>query len=276
VRDEARRISADDEMSRLERQRRATSLRTWVDQEGMWNLRGRFDPVTGVRIAARLEVEMGAMFAEQTPTTCPIDPIEKQHHLRALTLDRLLTDTAVSDGAATGRRAGRAEFVVVIDTTVAADGGGTAMPGGVAGVDVSWPIPVEVPWRVLAELAGDGDVQAVVVRNGVVLHAPGRLDLGRTTRLANRAQRRALRGLYATCGIPGCGTRYDRCKLHHIVWWRHGGRTDLDNLLPLCSVHHSKVHDHGWKLTLGPNRQLEIRFPDGTVQSTGPPKRRAA
>ena len=57
--------------------------------------------------------------------------------------------------------------------------------------------PGRRPQRVLAELAGDADVTAVVVRNGVVLHAPGELNLGRMTRLANRAQRRALRGLYS-------------------------------------------------------------------------------
>ena len=68
----------------------------------------------------------------------------------------------------------------------------------------------------LAQMMGEGPVHPVVVRNGVVLHAPGELDLGRTTRLANRAQRRALRALYATCAIPGCSVRYDRCKLHHV------------------------------------------------------------
>ena len=115
-----------------------------------------------------------------------------------------------------------------------------------------------------------------MVRNGVVLHAPGELNLGRTTRLANRAQRRALRGLYATCAIPGCTVRYDRCELHHVIWWRNGGRTDLDNLLPICSRHHGKIHDYGWTIELGPNRQLTIRFPDGTIHSTGPPGRRTA
>ena len=39
--------------------------------------------------------------------------------------------------------------------------------------------------------------------------------------------------------------RYDRCKLHHITWWRHGGRTDLDNLLPVCSRCHTKIHQDG-------------------------------
>ena len=126
------------------------------------------------------------------------------------------------------------------------------------------------------ELADDADVRTVIVRNGIVLHAPGNLDLGRTTRLANRAQRRALRGLYATCGIAGCHVHYDRCKLHHVIWWRHGGRTDLDNLLPVCVRHHHKIHDSGWELTMGPNRELTVRYPDGTTQTTGPPTIRAA
>jgi hypothetical protein len=119
-------------------------------------------------------------------------------------------------------------------------------------------------------------VHAVIVRNGVILHAAGELDLGRSTRLASAAQRRALRALYATCAIPGCDVRYSRCKLHHIIWWRHGGRTDLANLLPVCSHHHTKVHDAGWNLQSGPNRELTIRFPDGTIHNTGPPNRRAA
>ncbi len=141
---------------------------------------------------------------------------------------------------------------------------------------MTWPIPIDVPVQVLAELVERADVSTVVVRNGVVLHAPGNLELGRTTRLANRAQRRSLRGMYSTCAIPGCGVHYDRCKLHHVVWWRHGGRTDLDNLLPVCSAHHHEIHHGGWTITLDPNRRLTISFPDGTVRNTGPPNRRAA
>ncbi|HSP30212.1 MAG TPA: HNH endonuclease signature motif containing protein, partial [Ilumatobacteraceae bacterium] len=134
-------------------------------------------------------------------------------------------------------------------------------------------IPVEIPARVLATLTGDADIHAVVVRNGVVLYAPGELNLGRTTRLANRAQRRALRGLYRCCAIPGCAVAYDRCKLHHIIWWRNMGRTDLDNLLPVCSIHHAKIHNDDWHIELGPNRELTLRLPDGTTHTTGPPNR---
>ena len=203
------------------------------------------------------------MFAEAVPDGCPDDPIEKQKFLTGHALMALIEGTA---GVA---RAGRAEFVVVIDAD--ADPA-THGPGPV----VEWPIPVEIPARVLADLAGDADVAAVVVRHGVVLHAPGELNLGRTTRLANRAQRRALRGLYRGCAIPGCTIGYDHCKLHHIIWWRHGGTTDLDNLIPVCSRHHTKIHHDAWTIELGPHRELTLRLPDGTIHNTGPPHRHTA
>ncbi|MGB0113271.1 MAG: HNH endonuclease signature motif containing protein [Ilumatobacteraceae bacterium] len=271
VRREASRILADDGIGRLERQRRETRLSTWVDHDGMWMVRGRFDPVTGMRLAARLDAAATTLFAEAAPDTCPSDPIEKQQHLRALALARLV------DGPAGTARSGRPEFVAVIDV---AAGAADADPGDTPHVcgraTVTWPIPVEVPQRVLADLVSDADVHTVVVRNGVVLHAPGALDLGRTTRLANRAQRRALRGLYRTCAIPGCSVGYDRCKLHHVVWWRHGGRTDLSNLLPVCSHHHARIHADGWTIHLTTDRRLTITFPDGSVRNTGPPRRLAA
>jgi hypothetical protein len=268
VRDLAKDIARDDGLDRLERQRRATTLRTWTDDEGMWNLRARFDPLTAATLTTRLDDTVNALFAEQAPDTCPPDPIEKQAHLRALALARLLRgNTSDDDAESVAGGVSRPEYVLVVN---ADQHNGSDEP------TVTWSIPVEVPWQVMAELAGDADVRPVVVRNGVVLYAPGQLHLGRTTRLANRAQRRALRGLYATCAIPGCSTHYDRCKLHHVIWWRHGGRTDLDNLLPLCVHHHHKVHDDGWQLTLGPDRELTLTLPDGTVHNTGPPSRHSA
>lgn len=259
-------LDRTDGMDRLERQRRATTLHTWTDHEGMWCLEGRFDPVTGVRLSARLDAAVHALFAEATPDTSPQDPMLKQRHLQALALARLLS----GDGAGFATL-GRPEIVVVVHT----DADDTA-GGATGGPVVDWGLPVEIPAPVLADLAGHADVHAVVVRNGVVLHAPGQLDLGRSTRLANRAQRRALRALYATCAIPGCEVRFDRCKIHHVMWWRHGGGTDLDNLVPLCPQHHVAVHDRNWHIVLGPGRELTLTLPDGTIHNTGPPDRRAA
>jgi hypothetical protein len=216
---EVRRIQTSDGIDRLERQRRETRLSTWVDHDGMWNLRGRFDPVTGVKLDAKLRSAVETLFVDQVPDHCPADPIARQQFLAAHGLARLL------DGAGSAKP-GRGEFVAVIDADAPCHTGPVA----------EWSIPVEIPARVIAELAGDADVHAVVVRNGVVLYAPGELNLGRNTRLANRAQRRALRGLYSTCGIPGCTVGYDRCKLHHVIWWRNGGSTDLDNFEGVASM----------------------------------------
>src|SRR5262245_15383058 len=147
-------------------------------------------------------------------------------------------------------------------------------PTGLPTVDFG--IPVEVPWRVLCDLADNADIHTVVTRNGVVLHAPGLLNLGRSSRLANRAQRRALRALYPTCAITGCEVGFAQCHIHHVIWYDKDGRTDLDNLLPLCSRHHHNVHDDGWILHLAPDRTLTVTMPDGRTMTTGPPKRRAA
>jgi predicted restriction endonuclease len=64
--------------------------------------------------------------------------------------------------------------------------------------------------------------------------------------------------------------------LHHVQWWRHGGPTDLANLLPVCQQHHGKIHDDGWTITLTADRQLTVDLPDGTRLTTGPPRRRTA
>ena len=275
VRDEVRRIETDDGVARLERQKRAARLRAWFDHNsGMWKLSGEFDPVTGLSLAGLLDNMIATMFAKAVPDGCPADPSAKQDYLRSLALVALMQRgraDAVS-GARTGGGgvAGRAEVIVVVDTTDVDNAGRPR---------VDWGFPVEIPLRVLSELAGDADITTIVVRNGVVLHAPGQLDLGRSTRIANRAQRRALRALYPTCAIPGCTVRFEICKVHHVHWWRHGGRTDFCNLLPVCIGHHHKIHDADWAVTLRPDRSLTIHLPDGTLMTTGPPgplKRRAA
>ena len=256
---EATRLLSDDGIDRLTRQQRNTRLRTWTDAEGMWCLSGRFDPITAIKVSARVDTAVETLFAEATPDHCPTDPIERQQFLAAHALARL------ADGAG-GAKPGRPEFVAVIDADAPDQ----------CGPVVEFAIPIELPARVLANLSGDADISPVVVRNGVVLYAPGTLDQGRTTRLANRAQRRALRGLYRACAIPRCSVHYDRCQLHHIVWWRNGGRTDLNNLIPVCSKHHSKIHNDGWVIELGPHRELTLRLPDGSIHTTGPPTRRTA
>ena len=193
------------------------------------------------------------------PTTCPADPIDKQRHLHALAL------VALINGESPASNTGRPEYVVVIDTS---------QPDGNGGPVVDWGIPVEIPTRILAELVGDADpsqIVPIVVRNGVILHAPGTLDLGRSNRLANRAQRRALRGLYSTCAIPGCTVHFDRCKLHHIIEWEHGGLTDLANLLPICPHHHAMVHATAGRSNSAPTENSPSHSPTEPSSPPDPP-----
>ena len=261
ARSEARRLEADgDGLERLERQRRAVRLLSWVDKAtgmGHWSI--TWDPATFAVLEGRVDARVEALFHDTHPEGCPTDLLEKQSFLRAHALLALL----VGQGA----RSGRPEIVVVEDHT-------NPQPDGRPSLD--WGADVDLPHEYLEQLRPAAKVYTVTVRNGTVIDALGVLDLGRATRLANRAQKRALRGVYATCAIPGCCVRYSRTKLHHIIWWRHGGLTDLENLLPVCEVHHQKIHNNGWQISLGAHRELTLTLPDGQIMTTGPPKRAAA
>ena len=73
------------------------------------------------------------------------------------------------------------------------------------------------------------------------------LALGRMSRFPSAAMFRQLRYRDVGCTFPGCGSvRF--VKAHHIVWWRNGGRTDLDNLVLVCTFHHKLLHEHGWSV----------------------------
>ena len=262
VRAEAERLAGDGGEERLARQQRAIRFNHRVDPgSGMIEIWGKLDPLRGMKLANRLNARVGELFADKTPDGAPSDPLEKHAYLQALAL----LDLCERGGGRAGR-AGRPEVIVVVDTR---DGRGD-------GPTVDWGIPVELPVSVLTGLVPNADVHTVLVRDGAIVHSPGRHDLGRTTRIANAAQRRALRALYPTCAIPDCPARFDHAKIHHVRWWRHGGRTDLDNLLPVCIRHHTAIHHEGWIVELEPDRTLTVTLPNGEVMTTGPPRRRAA
>ena len=78
-------VRTDDGISTFERQRQNTYLRTWTDNEGMTNLRGRFDPVSGAAITAVLERRVEQMFHSGDDIPVVVAPgIEPNDHRRAL------------------------------------------------------------------------------------------------------------------------------------------------------------------------------------------------
>jgi hypothetical protein len=90
------------------------------------------------------------------------------------------------------------------------------------------------------------------------------LEVGRTTRVIQPAQRAALAVRDGGCVFPNCERLLAWCEAHHLRHWLHGGPTDLANLALLCRAHHRAVHEGGWRLT---------RQPDGRLTAT-PPHRR--
>jgi hypothetical protein len=254
LREEIRRAQQDDGIARLERQRRNTRLRTWIDDEtGMWCLRGEFDPETGAILDKRLKAAVEALFHDAVPDTCPTDLLAKQHHLKALSL---LSLTAGKGSA----RGGVIDMTVLVDAKTLIDG--CVHDQSVIDLGLGFELPVET----LRRMACYADITPIIVgADGV------HMELGQTTRLANRAQRRALKAMYKGCAVPGCCVAWDHVVIHHLLWYRFGGPTNIANLLPLCTKHHHLAHEGGWKFSLDAARNLTIVRPDSTRMTTGPP-----
>jgi hypothetical protein len=95
------------------------------------------------------------------------------------------------------------------------------------------------------------------------------IGMGRITRVPPAWLLRQVRYRDGGCRFPGCGTNAFT-QVHHIVFWREGGTTDLDNLATLCSWHHKLVHEYGWWIKGSAQTDLRWYRPDGTPYVAGP------
>ena len=71
------------------------------------------------------------------------------------------------------------------------------------------------------------------------------------------------------CRFPGCGSKRFT-EAHHIRWHSLGGRTELANLLLICSFHHRWVHEHGWRIDREPDGTVHWLRPSGVRYRAGP------
>lgn len=87
------------------------------------------------------------------------------------------------------------------------------------------------------------------------------LDMGRRTRFATSAQRRAIVLRDGGCLFPSCDRPHQWCDIHHIEGFARGGRTDIAKMLPLCARHHTLIHNSKWTISINPDSTFSFRHP---------------
>lgn len=88
-----------------------------------------------------------------------------------------------------------------------------------------------------------------------------------TTRKVPARLRRLLLARDRTCRFPGCEARRG-LDAHHIVHWADGGPTEAANLVLLCSFHHHRVHDRGWRIHHDGRGRVRFQAPSGAIRPT--------
>lgn len=219
-----------------------SSFRHWFDDStGMGRFTGALDPERYEAFTTAIEQHLNSL------ATSRGGGVTKGPTLAADALDDLVTGSG-------GRSSHLPHIIVVIDQD------GQAETGDGQPLE---PVAVQ-------RLSCDAVMQHVVVdEQGLPL------NVGRRYRTATGAQWTAIRAMHRSCAWAGCTQPISRWQLHHLQHWRHGGPTDLDNLVPLCTHHHHLVHDDGWQLHLAPDRALTITTPAGQHHTTAPPSRRS-
>jgi Domain of unknown function (DUF222)/HNH endonuclease len=260
-----------DRTSERRQQRRGLWLSpTW---EGMVAVDGLLEPEAGQTLAAALE-----------PLARPSDAHDPRSgaQRRADALAELAR-RSLESGRLPQTSGVRPQLIVTVDLDSLLD-----RPGAVGG-EAGWAGPLDP--EACRRLACDGAVTRVLVTRHPTGHpvdhgdgslatrlraamallprilggAPTQpLEVGRTSRVVQAAQRTALAVRDGGCSFPGCARPLAWCEAHHLRHWLHGGPTDLANLALLCRAHHRAVHEGGWRLARGP---------DGPLTAT-PPHRR--
>ncbi|MGO4188475.1 DUF222 domain-containing protein [Pseudarthrobacter sp. TAF60_1] len=105
------------------------------------------------------------------------------------------------------------------------------------------PIPPSMARRLIAAGADSFDRVLIDPRDG----AP--LEIGRTSYLVTKAQRRWLRLRDGKCPFPGCNNQSPDNEADHILAWANGGTSGISNLGQPCRRHHRLRHTTGWTPT---------------------------
>ncbi len=245
VREHLNERSGDDLEERRKRQRAQRRLSFKRQPDGMFELFGRFDPLTGSRIEAAITAASNKLWHAEDPK----NRATPQQRL-ADALELLVT----RGGGKTADTAQGVDLLVIIDYDILA--GRLANPRLVDGTPLSA--------QELLRLACDANILPAIFDQ-----KSRPLWLGRGKRHATKHQRSVLAARDKGC--VGCATSPNWCQAHHVWHWEHGGGTDIDNMCLLCSHCHNLVHTNAADIiqgseagfTLQHRRRRRVRSPAG-------------
>jgi len=99
---------------------------------------------------------------------------------------------------------------------------------------------VPIPATLVRTLMCDADISYWVEQADST-----KLTLARSVRYATPVQHQALMVRDGCCVWKHCTMPASASQAHHIMFWEHGGETDLEQLCLLCPFHHRKLHAMG-------------------------------
>ncbi|MEY2974655.1 MAG: hypothetical protein RIR49_1075 [Actinomycetota bacterium] len=247
ARDIAAQLDAAAEADRMTRLRKQSRVRHWIDGvTGLGKTLIELDPERHAALIATLDAHLASVKQRDGSANIPFEELKVNAFIELVSTGGDLAKKRVP------------EVVVIVDwNTLYRD---VIRPDSVSETLSGEPVSLDT----IRRLCCDAEIRLVTLAG-----AGERIDVDRQDRVANRAQRRALAALHRTCAHPDCDVMFEHCQIHHVTPWEHGGLTNLDNLIPLCSRHHHLVHEGRWRLALRPDRAVIWTRPDGVIHFEG-------
>jgi hypothetical protein len=255
LRDEALRARArgEDREATERRIHGARRLRTWTDAEGAWNLSARGTVVDGATVVRALKPIIERVFREARS-----DGRRDGHETYAF--DALVALAKHRDETTTKITRPNPQYLGLLRVDWEALVRGDVHDGELCEITGLGPIPATTA----RELLGDAILKLVITKGVDVLHVT---HLGRGP---TAAQRVALLWSSPGCSVEGCPRT--RVEIDHREPYAKTRHTKLDELNPLCGLHHHQKHHEGWSLVEGTGKRAFVP-PDDPRHPKNRPKR---
>jgi hypothetical protein len=217
-------------------------------RDGLFPIRGAVTPELKGIMTKTFDTYLSAHSAPAFPSA------EEQRRLEA---GELIPGTALDDRTGGEKRA---DILRGILTQVAQDPRTPTMGGTpptvmvhvnaadlLADAGVGWIDGVDGPisMRTINQMIDNGGLQPVFFGSTGAI-----LGLGSKERCFTPLQRKAITARDGGCIIPGCTSPAHWAEIHHVIPWRHGGETHVDNGVLLCWYHHHTIDTSGWNIRM--------------------------